>query len=66
MKQFNSTNFLFLTLLLLIAGCANLDQQLETIKPTAKLLGTRLTNINFEQADLMIELLARFLLQVGP
>ncbi len=52
MKQFFSAIILSLSLMLLVTACANLDKHIETIKPTARLLGTRLTNINFQQADL--------------
>lgn len=51
---FGST--LLLLCILLITACANLDKHIETIKPTAELLGTRLTNINFEQADLEFDI----------
>lgn len=39
-----------------LAGCAELAKHAETIKPTAKLAGTHLVNINFEQADLVFDL----------
>ena len=39
-----------------IAGCAQIDKKIETIKPTAKLVDTRLANINFNQADLVFDL----------
>lgn len=55
MKKFIPAKILFFALLLLIAGCANLDKHIETIKPTAELLGTRLININFEQVDLVFD-----------
>ncbi|RKZ68246.1 MAG: hypothetical protein DRQ44_04690 [Gammaproteobacteria bacterium] len=37
-------------------GCAELAKHADTIKPTAKLTGTRLGNINFEQVDLIFDL----------
>jgi len=40
----------------LIAGCAQFDRHIETVKPTAKLAGTRLANINFDQADLIFDI----------
>ncbi len=36
-------------------GCAELDHQIETIKPTASLVGTRLTEIDFDQASLVFD-----------
>ncbi len=56
MKQFYSARVLSLALVLLITACANLDKHIKTIKPTAELLGTRLTNINFEKADLVFDI----------
>jgi len=39
-----------------LASCAELAKHAETIKPTARLTGTHLANINFEQADLVFDL----------
>ena len=45
-----------ITLLTLLAtGCATIEKQIDTIKPSAELLGTRLTNINFEGVDLVFD-----------
>jgi len=38
-----------------LASCADLARHADTVKPTAKLTGTRLANINFEQADLVFD-----------
>jgi len=43
-------------LLIVIAGCAELSKQAEDIKPTAKLTGVRLGNIDFEKVDLIFDL----------
>lgn len=45
-----------LALLTVLAGCAELAKHAETVKPTAKLTGTRLANIDFQQADLVFDL----------
>ena len=37
-------------------GCAELAKHAETVKPTASLVGTRLANIDFQQADLGFDL----------
>ena len=47
---------LILFFIFFLAGCAELTKYTETIKPTAKLTGTRLANINFEQADLVFDM----------
>ena len=53
----NSINKLLLLLFTMtLFGCAELAKYSETIKPTAKLTGTRLANINFEQVDLIFDL----------
>jgi LEA14-like dessication related protein len=39
-----------------LTSCAQLAKHADTIKPTAKVTGVRLANINFEQADLVFEL----------
>lgn len=54
MRSIISTGLM--TLFVLIAtGCANIEKQIDTIKPSAELLGTRLANINFEQVDLVFD-----------
>jgi LEA14-like dessication related protein len=45
-----------LFLILIITGCAELAKHAETIKPTAKLAGAHITNINFDQLDLVFDL----------
>ena len=53
----HSINKLLLLLFTMtLIGCAELAKYSETIKPTAKLTGTRLANINFEQVDLIFDL----------
>ena len=48
---------LFLLLLLItLTGCAQLSKHADSIKPTAELTGMRLTNINFDQVDLVFDL----------
>ena len=47
---------LLLLFTMTLIGCAELAKYSETIKPTAKLTGTRLANINFEQVDLIFDL----------
>ena len=47
---------LILIFILFLTGCAEMTKYTETIKPTAKLTDTRLTNINFEQADLVFDM----------
>ncbi len=39
-----------------LIGCAELAKHADTIKPTAKVTGTRLANITFEQVDLVFDL----------
>ena len=41
---------------LFLTSCAEMTKYAEVIKPTAKLTGTRLANINFDQADLVFDL----------
>jgi LEA14-like dessication related protein len=55
MKQSFQQTLLFLFIFLL-TGCAELTKHAETVKPTAKLTDTRLVNINFDQADLVFDL----------
>jgi LEA14-like dessication related protein len=45
-----------LVIAFLLAGCAELEKYAEVIKPTAKLTDTRLTNIDFEKAELVFDL----------
>lgn len=41
---------------LTITACAQLGKHAETIKPTARLVGAHLSNVNFDQADLVFDL----------
>jgi len=50
----NKLLLLFFTISLI--GCAELAKHADTIKPTAKLTGTRLANITFDQVDLVFDL----------
>jgi LEA14-like dessication related protein len=45
-----------LVFVILLSGCAELEQYAEVIKPTAKLTDTRLTGIDFDKADLVFDL----------
>ena len=47
---------LILFYIIFLSSCAELAKHAETIKPTARLTGTHLANINFEQADLVFDL----------
>lgn len=47
---------LILFFIIFLSSCAELAKHAETIKPTARLTGTHLANINFEQADLVFDL----------
>ena len=47
---------LILFFIFFLSSCAELAKHAEMIKPTAKLTGTHLANINFEQADLVFDL----------
>lgn len=47
---------LLLLFTMTLISCAELAKHADTIKPTAKLTGTRLANINFEQVDLVFDL----------
>jgi LEA14-like dessication related protein len=47
---------LLLLFTMTLISCAELAKHADTIKPTAKLTGTRLANINFEQVDLIFDL----------
>jgi len=53
-KNIHKLSLLFL--ILIITGCAELAKHAETIKPTAKLAGAHITNINFDQLDLVFDL----------
>lgn len=55
MKRSFQNPFLLATVLL-ITGCAELAKHADAIKPTAKLAGSRIANINFEQIDLVFDL----------
>lgn len=44
------------SMVFLLSSCSFLKQQAEVIKPTAKLTGASLSNINFDQADLVFDL----------
>lgn len=55
MKKFIN-NILVLLFLLTISGCAQLTEHADSIKPTAKLTGTRLANIDFDKVDLIFDL----------
>lgn len=49
-------NILVLCFIIYLSGCAELAKHAETIKPTAKLAGAHITNINFDQVDLVFDL----------
>ena len=49
-------NLLLLIFTMTLSGCAELAKHADTIKPTAKLTGTRLADINFEQVDLIFDM----------
>jgi len=53
---FSIQRSLLLLLMLILSSCAELTQYTETIKPTARLTGMHLADINFEQADLVFDL----------
>lgn len=53
----SSIQLVFLLLAALyLAGCAELSKHADAIKPTAKLTGMRLANIDFDQAELIFDL----------
>lgn len=52
----SSVKLLLLFFILSLVGCAELAKHAETIKPTAKVTGMQLTNINFDQVDLVFDL----------
>jgi LEA14-like dessication related protein len=45
-----------LFIILVFTGCAELAKHADTIKPTARLAGARLANINFDKVDLVFDL----------
>jgi LEA14-like dessication related protein len=45
-----------LFIILVLTGCAELAKHADTIKPTARLAGARLANINFDKVDLVFDL----------
>lgn len=47
---------LLLFFMLSLFSCAQLTKHADTIKPTAKVIGMQLANINFEQVDLIFDL----------
>ncbi len=49
-------NLFLLLILFTLSSCAQLTKHADAIKPTAKLAGMRLANINFEQVDLIFDL----------
>ena len=55
MKQ-SIQNLLLFIFVLSLAGCAQLAKYTDTIKPTAKLTGMRLANIDFDKVDLVFDL----------
>ena len=52
----SSYQFLLLLFTLSLTSCAELTKHVDTIKPSAKITGSRLANINFEQVDLIFDL----------
>lgn len=49
-------NFLYLSFIVYLSGCAELAKHAETVKPTARLTGAHLGNINFDKVDLVFDL----------
>jgi len=49
-------NIFLLFSLILLSGCAQLSQHADTIKPTAKLTGVKLSDISFDKVDLIFDL----------
>ncbi len=43
-------------LLAMLAACSQVQKQVEAIKPTASLVGVKLTNLNFDQAELVFNI----------
>lgn len=54
--KFSILKFTFFIFILSLSGCAELAKHVDTVKPTAKLTGMHLANINFEQVDLVFDL----------
>jgi len=51
-----TTRLILLFFTLSLFSCAELVKHADTVKPTAKITGTRLSNITFEQVDLIFDL----------
>ena len=49
-------NFLYLSFVVYLSGCAQLNKYTDTVKPTAQLTGAHITNINFDKVDLVFDL----------
>lgn len=49
--------FAYFSFLLLITGCAQIKQKVETLKPTAEIADTRLTGVSFDKADLVFDMI---------
>ena len=49
-------NISVLSFILYLSACAELAKHAETIKPTAKLAGAHISNINFDKVDLVFDL----------
>ena len=47
---------LLIFFILIITGCAELAKHADTVKPTARLTGAHLSNINFDKVDLVFDL----------
>jgi len=52
----STKTILFCFLLVTLHGCAELEKHADTIRPTVQIIGTRLANINFDQADIIFDL----------
>lgn len=48
--------FVYLSLAIFLSGCAELAKHADTIKPTARLTGAHLSNIDFDKVDLVFDL----------
>ncbi|UCB53705.1 MAG: LEA type 2 family protein [Thiotrichales bacterium] len=55
MKIFQS-QIILLLFVFVLSGCAELAKHAESVKPTARLVDTRLASIDFKQADLVFDL----------
>ena len=49
-------NFLYLSFVVYLSGCAQLNKYTDTVKPTAQLTGAHIANINFDKVDLVFDL----------